>query len=489
VVIAGLAVFDVGGVRRLLVGGGGEVRAVRMAVLPFANLSGDPEQEYLSDGFTQEMITQLGRLHPEGLSVIARTSVMRYKGGDKPIDQIGRELSVDYVLEGSTHREEGRVRIAADLIHVGEQTQLWADSYERELEGILAVQSEVAQEVAKALAIELLPGEEARLNSPRRVNPEAYEAYLQGSYHWRKLTPESLDTAERYLELALEKDADYAPAYSGISFVWLARATATAAAALPHEAAPKARAAANRSLELDSTLAEPHFALAGIAGWYEWDWDTAEREFRLALELNPNYADGHVFYGLFLTAMGRLKEARAHIQNGLELDPHNFMYRTYLGIAFERSRRFDEAIIHYQKALAMEPTFRDALAALRNSYHQKGMYEESLEAARKLHTARGELDVVEALERGWSRGGYREAVREAAEALISQSNPANAMRIAALLTYAGDTERALEWLEIAYRERLQNMIYLGVYPKWDSLRSDPRFQDLVRRMNLPTTAF
>jgi tetratricopeptide (TPR) repeat protein len=285
--------------------------------------------------------------------------------------------------------------------------------------------------------------------------------------------------------LALEKDATYAPAYSGISLVWLARATATAAAALPHEAVPKARAAANRSLELDSTLAEPHFALAGIAGWYEWDWDTAEREFRLALELNPNFADGQVFYGLFLTAMGRLNEARAHIQKGLDLDPHNFMYQTYLGIVFERSRRFDEAIVHYQKALAMEPTFRDALGCLKSSYHQKGMYPESLDVARDLFTVRGELDVVEALERGWSRGGYREAMNEAAEALISQSNPANAMRIAELLTYAGDTERALDWLETAYLERLQNMVYLAVYPKWDPLRSDPRFQDLLRRMNLP----
>ena len=484
--LAVLAALDVGGVRRLLTGSGAsDLRAVRMAVLPFANLSGDPEQEYLADGFTQEMITQLGKLHPEGLSVIARSSVMRYKNGETPIDQIGRDLNVEYVLEGGAQREAGRVRIAVNLINVEDQMQLWADSYERELSGILSVQSEVAREVAGALALELLPDEQARLASVRTVDPEAYEAYLQGSYHWKKLTPESLDTAQRYLELALEKDANYAPAYFGISLVWLARATATAAVALPHEAAPKARAAANRSLELDSTLAEPHFALAGIAGWYEWDWDTAEREFRLALDLNPNFADGHVFYGLFLTAMGRLKEARAHIQNGLDLDPHNFMYRTYLGIAFERSRRFDEAIVHYQKALAMEPTFRDALGALRNSYHQKGMYEESLEVAKRLYVARGEHDVAEALERGRSHGGYQEAMRQAAEALMARSNPGNAMRVAALFTYAGDTERALDWLETAYRERLQNMIYLGVYPKWDPLRSDPRFQDLLRRMNLP----
>ena len=420
--------------------------------------------------------------------MIARSSVMRYKGGDTPIDQIGDELDVDYVLEGSAQREAGRIRVNAELIHVGDQTQLWAEAYEREFEGILALQSEVAQRVAEALALELLPGEEARLSSARRVNPEAYEAYLQGSYYSKKLTPASLDTAERYFELALEKDETYAPAYSGISFVWMARATATAAAALPHEATAKARAAAKKSLELDSTLPEAHFARAAIAGWYEWDWSTAEREFHIALDLNPNFADGHVFYGLYLTAMGRLKEARAQIQKGVDLDPHNFMYQTYLGIAFERSRRFDEAIVHYQKALAMEPTFRDALSALRSSYHQKGMYEESLEAARTLHVARGEHDVEDALVRGSLDGGYQEAMRKAAEALMARSNPANAMRIAALLTYAGDKDGALEWLEIAYRERLQNMVYLGVYPKWDPLRSDPRFQDLLRRMNLPPLA-
>jgi tetratricopeptide (TPR) repeat protein len=250
-----------------------------------------------------------------------------------------------------------------------------------------------------------------------------------------------------------------------------------------------ARAAADKSIELDSSLAESHFALAAIATWYEWDWQSAEREFRLTLDLNPNFAEGHVFYGLYLTAMGRLEEARAHIQKGVDLDPHNFMYRTYLGIAFMRSRRFDEAIDHYQKALAMEPTFRDALSALRGAYHLKGMHEESLEVAKRFYVGRGEHDVTEALDRGNSFGGYREAMRQAAEAMVAHSNPGNAMRIAALFTYAGDTERALDWLEIAYRERLQNMIYLGVHPKWDPLRSDPRFQDLLRRMNLPTTAF
>ena len=216
-IVAVLAVLDVAGVRRLVMGRAGKPQAVRMAVLPFVNLTGDPEQEYLSDGITQEMITHLGRLHPEGLSVIARSSVMRYKGGDTPVDQIGRELDVEYVLEGSARREADRVRITAELIHVGDQTQLWADSYEREIAGILAVQSEVAQEVASALAIELLPAEQARLTSARTVDPEVYDAYLKGTYHWQKLFPEDLDTAERYFELALEKDPSYAPAHAGLA--------------------------------------------------------------------------------------------------------------------------------------------------------------------------------------------------------------------------------------------------------------------------------
>ncbi len=294
VVAAVLFGLDVGGVRLRVAGGvGAPARVVRLAVLPFANLSGDPAQEYLSDGFTQEMITQLGRLHPAGLSVIARTSVMRYKKGDTPIDQIGRELRVDYILEGSAHQESGRVRITAELIKVLDQTQLWAERYERDLAGLLALQSEVAQKVAGALALKLLPAEQARLAGTSVVNPEAYEAYLKGSSLWKAMTPADVGTAERYFELALEKAPSYAAAYEGLAWVWAIRQQM--GMALPQVAGPKAKAAALKALELDDSYAGAHEALAVVLAATDWNWAGAEREYRRALELNPNGANAHAY--------------------------------------------------------------------------------------------------------------------------------------------------------------------------------------------------
>jgi serine/threonine-protein kinase len=227
VVVAVFVARDVGGLRSRVMGRApaagtpAAARVIKLAVLPFANVSGDAGQDYLSDGLTTEMIALLGRLHPESLRVIARTTAMRYKQADKPIDQIGRELGVDYVLEGSAHREAGRIRITADLIKVADQTQLWAERYEREVAGILALQNDVAQQVAKALALELLPAEQARLAGARAVNPEAYDAYLKGTAYWTRITRADLDTAERYFSLALEKDPRFAPASAGLAMVWL----------------------------------------------------------------------------------------------------------------------------------------------------------------------------------------------------------------------------------------------------------------------------
>jgi serine/threonine-protein kinase len=315
-----------------------------IAVLPLENLTGDAGQEFFVDAATDELIGQLAQI--SALRVISRQSMMRYKESDRSLPEIARELNVDAVVEGAVHQVGESVRIRVQLIDAfPEERNLWAQTYDRAMTDVLVMYNEMARAIASEIRVKLTAEETTRLTNARQVNPEAYEAYLKGSYHWKKLTPTDLDTAQRYFELALAKDPSYAPAYSGISFVWMARATATAAVALPHEAAPKAREAAIRSLELDSTSAEPHFALAGIATWYEWDWDKAEREFRLALELNPNFADAHVFYGLFLTAMGRLSESRVQIELALELDPLNFMYQTYLGKALERSRRFDEAIV------------------------------------------------------------------------------------------------------------------------------------------------
>jgi serine/threonine-protein kinase len=230
---------------------------------------------------------------------------------------------------------------------------------------------------------------------------------------------------------------------------------------------------------------EAHFWHAGTATWFDFDWEKAEREFLLTLELNPNYAQARVFYGLFLTGMGRFEEAKAQMRIGIELDPLNSMYQSYLGLAFLRGRQFDEAIAQFQSGLALQPDFADALAGLRGCYHQKAMYQEALDVSRRLYATTGDRDLLDALDRGHEAGGYREAMRQAAEALAARTNPAYSLGIATLYVYAGEKEKALDWLEIAFQEKMQDLVYLNVYPHWDPLRDNPRFRDLIRRMNFP----
>jgi TolB-like protein len=487
--VAVLAALDVGGVRRLLLGRSDVPEAVRMAVLPFVNLTGDPDQEYLSDGFTQEMITQLGRLHPEGLSVIARSSVMRYKAGDTPVDQIGRELGVAYVLEGSARRDADSIRINVELVHVQDQTQLWADSYEREFEGILAVQSEVARQVADALALTLLPAEKARLASVRTVDPEVQEAYLKGSYHWKKLTPEDLDTAQRYFELALEKDPSYAPAYEGLAWVWAARQQM--GRVLPAEAGPKVKEAALQAITLDAGSAGAHEALALVLTWTDWDWTGAGPEWRRALELNPNAANTHAYYSHFLAITGRVDEALPHIERALALDPFNALFHGLYSVVLVFDGRYDDALAVARTALAMQPNMTIARNTLRDVYAAKGMRDEQL-AYQRERIAR-DPERIAAFEQGLAEGGHQVALGRIADLLAARYKESGGvvppgdgpLGIARLYRDAGDHDRAIDWLEQAYEVHNPNLPYIGGLPVWDPLRSDPRFQDLLRRMNLP----
>jgi len=463
-----------------------------MAVLPFANLTGDPEQEYLSDGLTQELISQIGRLHPQGLSVIARTSVMRYKKGDTPIDLIGRELGVGYVLEGSARREGTRIRITAELVHVQDQAQLWAETYERELSGLLALQSEVAGAVARALALKLLPAEQARAASARPVNPEAYDAYLKGSYHWKKLTPADADTAQRYFELALAKDPSYAPAYEGLAWVWAIRQQI--GMTLPQVAGPKAKAAALKALELDDDYAGAHEALALVRTWTDWDWAGAEPEWRRALELNPNGANAHAYYAHFLAITGRGDEAVRHSKRALELDPFNALFHSMYAMVLNFQRRPDEAMTAARAALAIDPDDGLALSALQRAFIVKGMRDEQLALQRqRIAKDRGR---VAAFERGLAEGGYEGVQRGIADLLAARYEEAGGVPnpgasrvflpcgIALRYIDAGDYGRAIDWLE-EYEVRDPNLPYSIGDPVSDPLRTDPRFQALARRMDLP----
>ena len=485
VALAFILGLNVGGLRERIFGGasGAKERAIKLAVLPFANLSGDSGQEYLSDGLTEEMIAQLGRLHPQSLKVIGRSSVMRYKKGDTPIDQIGRELNVSYVLEGSARRESGRIRISVELVQVQDQTQLWADTYERELSGILALQSEVAKQVAGALALKLLPAEQARLANSRTVNPEAYEAWLKGTQARMSVTKGGFETAERYFNLALEKDPTYAAAWAGIARVWAGRQQMGIVS--PSEAYRKAKAAIQKALELDETDWEAHSALAGFLTWSDWEWTAAEREWKRLVELNPNNAEALSRYSNFLMNVGRPAEAIALSERAMELDPFNVKNQGFHALVLLYARRYDDVIAVTRETLRMQPDEWVSLNTLYEALFLAGKHDEALAWDRERYAADGELS--EALERGFSEAGYTGARKRMAEVWTARFGKPGGVRawdLALAWVFAGDREGALQWLERAYQERDPNLPYIGK-PTFDSLRSDPRFQDLVRRVGIP----
>lgn len=464
---------------------GSPARTVSLAVLPFANLSGDPEQEYLSDGLTQEMISQLGGLNPAGLSVIARTSVMRYKNSDKPVEEVGRELNVDFVLEGSARREGDRIRITAELVRVRGQTQLWSETYEREMAGVLALQTEVSRKIAASLALRLLPAEKARLAHSRLVNPEAYEAYLQGLQHSYHLTPAGTETALRYFEAALEKDPEYAPAHAGVSFVWAFRRQMGYVA--PAEALPRIRAAALKALELDEMMAEAHYSLAVNKAWGEWDWAGAELEFERAIELNPSFPDARAYYAHLLLVLQRPKEAVGQMALALDLDPFNVLFQSLHASQLMYLKQYDEAIAQARLALRAAPDQPLALSTLMQALDCSGRADELATAWKQDRATRGDAQAVAVFDEGYHEGGYREAWKRYAEHIAPRYARQQAKAIDLVYAYAraGEKELALDWLERAYDARDPNLPYFFIKPQFDGYRSEERFEALRRKMRLP----
>ena len=486
-VVALLAVplgLNLGGLRDRLLGTAAPARIESIAVLPLANLSGDPEQDYFAAGMHDALITDLAKLG--GFKrVIARSSVMRYQETDKPLPQIARELGVDAVITGSVLREGDRVRITAQLINATTEEHLWAERYERELRDVLSLQNEIVVASAREIELRLTPEEEARLASARTVNPEAYEAYLKGRVHLHKFAPEQLETAMQYFQLALEKDPNYVLAYTGIASVWGYRGHLSPVP--PREAFPKIKAAALKAFELDNTIGQVHNVLAGVSFYWDRDWSAAEREYQRAIELNPNYPAAHVFYWHFLNWQRRPEEARAHIERALELDPFQSFFQNAYGVHLLFARRYDEAIVQVRKVLRTDPNFQMAQHLLWLLFQQKGMYEEELAEKKQFSALLGDRELVEAIERGYGQGGYAGAMRLAAETLAARSKRTyvKPTQVAHRYAYAGEKDRALEWLEKGYQERDTHLIFLNLMPDWDSLRSDPRFQDPLRRMNFP----
>jgi tetratricopeptide (TPR) repeat protein len=449
---------------------------------------------------TEALITDLAKIG--ALKVISRSSAMRYKGTDKPLEEIARELNVDVLVEGSALRAGGSVRIMAQLIDPETEQALWAESYERDLENVLLLQSEVAQAIAREVQVALTPDETERLAAVRTVNPEAHDAYLQGSYHWKKLNPEDLDTAQRYFDLALEIDPSYAPAYAGLAWVWAARQQMQITH--PREAGPKAKAAAQRAVELDDGSAGAHEALAVIMTWTDWDWAGAGPEWRRAIELDPNAANAHAYYAHFLIVMGRIDEAVPHSEKALELDPFNALFHGLYSMVLENARRHDDAIAAARTALTLQPNLGMARNALQHAFVSKGMRDENLAVQRERNANDPEREA--AFEQGLADAGYEGAYRRLADLLAARYEesggmPETGVRSAGLswrgrvfmpvaiawrYIYAGDYDSAMDWLEEAYDIHEPALPYIGTSPLYDPLRSNPRFQDLLRRMNLPT---
>ncbi|TDI34181.1 MAG: tetratricopeptide repeat protein [Acidobacteria bacterium] len=453
-----------------------------IAVLPLRNLSGDPAQEYLADGMTEALIADLAKIG--ALKVISRTSVMRYKDSDKALGDIASELNVDVILEGSVLRVGDRVRITAQLIDVHTDQALWAETYERDLRDLLVLQSEVARAVAEEIEVVVTPEETNRLASARPVNPEAHEAYLTGRFHQNKLTPADIETALSYFELALEKNPDYTLAYVGIASVWGGRLQMGFVPS--SDGLPLQREAIVKALELDDSLTEVHIGLAALKTWGDYDWPAAERAFERAIELNANSADARTLYSHFLNIVGRPDEAMAQIERALELDPLNAFSHAFHGVDLNFVHRYDEAIEEFRYALRLTPGLPFATNGLSLALHLKGAYEEAVAAQRSYLSAIRDVEGEAALAEGYAEGGYTEAMRRLAETRAERSlkTDTGACWLADLYIRAGENELALEWLERAFANRDPNMPYL-LLPHYDSVRDHPRFQDLLRRMNLP----
>lgn len=457
-----------------------------IAVLPFQNLTGDSTQEFVSDGLTEEMITRLSAVNYDQLGVIARTSTMSYKGTNKPVDQIGRELGANYILEGSIRSWGQKVRISAQLIQVNDQTHVWAQSYERNSGDILALQGDVAQAIAGQINVTLTPHARTQFLSPRPVNPEAYDQYLKGRYFLNKFTLQGTKDSLDYFQQAIQRDPAYAPAHASLAYTHITLSGAFGVL-VPREGFEKAKLELNRALSLDDSQAEAHSSLAWVMLHYDWDMSGAEREFRRALEIDPNNSQAHHFYAHYLTATSRTGEAWNETLRTLELDPSGIRANAHQGWHHFFSRDYDQAIRDFQRTLAMEPNDLYSRRYLANAYQQKRMYAEALAALRQTSPGAASTPVMRAA-LGYAQavaGNRPEATKIAGELeQRAKQEYVSAFDIGLIYLGLGEKERALDWLEKSFQERGWYLVYLRVDPRFDALRSDQHFQDLLHRIGL-----
>lgn len=456
-----------------------------LAVLPLQNLSNDPSQEYFADGMTDELITDLAQIHQ--LKVVSKTSVMRYKGTRTPLPQIGNDLGVDAVIEGSVLRSGDKVRITAQLIRTTTDHHIWAAAYEGDLKDILSLQARVAQAITNEVELNLTAEESGRLRGRRAVNPEAFDLYLRGRYSWNRRNTEAFEEAIEYFRQAIAKDSDLALAYSGLSDSY----TLLALYGEGPGALAAAKESAQKALQLDDSLAEAHTSLAAVKILTDWDWTGAEREFRRALVLNPNLAQAHHWYGnLLLGPEGRHDEAIAQLQRAAELDPLSPIIAADTGFAYYLAGRHDLALQKYQQVLSTNPDFLPVHFYLMKYYRETGEYDLWVRELVADQNLAGQNAVAESLQELYTRGGFNAVMRRMAQVELSSEKIKGAGSGQGLCATAeanaalGRDAAALTALEGCYRWQNVALIYLKVDPVWANLRSQPRFQELEQRIRL-----
>jgi len=467
---------------------------VMLAILPFQNLSGDPAQDYISDGLTEETITDVGQLSPEHLGVIARTSAMAYKHTDKSTLQIGKELGVAYILEGSVRRDSGKVRVSAQLIRVSDQTHLWAQNYDSPMQDLIEVQNKIGLAITDSIKANLTPKRQIEVSQSRSVDPGAYDLYLQGRFYWNQRTPAAMKKSIDLLQQATARDPNFALAWSGLADGY--NISNILGLHSPKDSFPQARAAALRAIALDPHLAEPHAALGMEMSHYEFDLPGARIEFLRALELNPNSAYAHLFYSnCYLMPMGRRAEAIAENKKALELDPLSLPINNFLGQSYLFAGDYAQSYQQFQRTIAMDPNFALAHDYLSNLLLMSGRYPEAIDEVEKSQLLSGaspeearalKAQSLDAFKKGGEKAFWKRQLAFDVRIMTAPGAYFSPVSLAGDYTMAGDKDKAFELLEKAFEAREgQELMLLNVDPLWKSLHGDARFTSLLRRLGLP----
>jgi TolB-like protein/Tfp pilus assembly protein PilF len=460
------------------------LRKTVLAVMPFENLSHDPDQEFFSDGLTEEMIAEVGNLNRERLVVVNRSAVASYKGSTLDAREIARELDADYLLQGSVRRTDDRVRITVQLIQAQTQTDLWTETYDRELKDVLDVQDSVVRSIASQIHIALIEQPAARRGESRRMRPEAYLAYLKGRYYWNKRTGAGIDKAERYFQDAIQIDPAYGAAYSGLAdcnsgLTWHGFRA-------PADTLPKAYSAARKAIDINPQSAEAHASM-GLVLSHRWEWADAEAEFKRALVLDPQYANAHHWYGDYLSIHHRHEEALSEARRAMELDPLNLMIRTWVGLRLYLAHNYAAAIEHSRESVDMDPNFAAAHLILGEAYVGAGQYDLGVNELTRAAALSGESPIYTAqMAVALAAAGRTDEAVRIADALqtASRSRYVSPYGVAQIYSALRNDDETFKWLHAAYEDRAVWMGYLAVDPLFDRYHSDRRFQELLSRVGL-----